>query len=233
MSNGFVDGIIKKSAGRPANIIGDVRSNGYVWHDTSSKGINNGKRVFHDCYRAAIMIDGKSYRHRSKDREDCVQWLKAVKTGKIKPTDNKADWWRIEQRKDDNARIEEFIVSAAEEAVLLCEYHHNQDINPINEYAVKRLLPHMVWYCAHVLRFGCDRAITASKQAVAILLTRIVAGKPVVNFTSTCKRMLRVCRDRGDFFYYEEVPERVKLMVKSMNLDGLAEIWKVTKDRRI
>ena len=46
-----------------------------------------------------------------------------MRTGKIKPTDNKADWWRMEQRKDDNVRIDEIIVSAAEEAVLLYDYH--------------------------------------------------------------------------------------------------------------
>ena len=59
------------------------------------------------------------------------------------------------------------------------------------------------------------------------------AGKPVMNFTATCKRMLRVNRQRGDFFYYENAPEQVKLLINGMNLDGLAELYKVTKDRRI
>jgi hypothetical protein len=65
------------------------------------------------------------------------------------------------------------------------------------------------------------------------LLTRITAGKPVMNFTATCKRMLRVHKQRGDFFYYENAPEPVKLLVNGMNLDGLADVWKVVKDRRI
>ena len=110
--------------------------------------------MFKDCYRAEITISGQRYRHRSKDREDCERWLKAVRTGKIKPTDNKADWWRMEQRKDDNVRIDEIIVSAAEEAVLLYDYHQTGDITAINDYLVKRLLPHMVYYCAHTLHFG-------------------------------------------------------------------------------
>ena len=83
------------------------------------------------------------------------------------------------------------------------------------------------------LNFGKDRTVTASRQAIALLLTRITAGKPVMNFTATCKRMLRVHKQRGDFFYYENAPEQVRLMVNKLNLDALAEVWKVTKDRRI
>ena len=220
------------------NIIIDSRHRGKpltgsVYHDRASGGILNGKRIYKDCWRAEIVICGQRYRHRSKHREDCVAWLKAVKQGKIHPTDNKADWWRMEQRKDENVRIDEIIVSAAEESVLLYNYHQTGDITPINEYLVKRLLPHMAYYCAHTLKFGKVRTLTASRQAAALLLTRITAGKPVINFTSTCKRMLRVHKERGNFFYYERATEQVKLMVDGLNLDGLAEVWKITKDRRI
>ena len=117
--------------------------------------------------------------------------------------------------------------------MLLYDYHQTGDLTAINDYLVKRLLPHMVYYCAHTLHFGQDRTITASRQAAALLLTRITAGKPVMNFTATCKRMLRVHKERGDFFYYEKAPEQVRIMVNGMNLDGLAELYKVTKDRRI
>ena len=225
---------LRTYCGWRGNTEDDIRTTGTIYHDTSSKGYSkSGKRVFKDCYRAEIVISGQRYRHRSKDRKDCEDWLKAVKAGKIKPTDNKADWWRMEQRKDDNVRIDEIIVSAAEEAVLLYDYHQTGDITAINDYLVKRLLPHMVYYCAHTLHFGQDRTITASRQAAALLLTRITAGKPVMNFTATCKRMLRVHKQRGDFFYYEKAPEQVRIMVNGMNLDGLAELYKVTKDRRI
>ena len=207
---------------------------GTIEHDTSSKGYSrSGKRVFNDCWRAVIMVNGQRYRHRSETREECEEWLKAVKSKKILPTDNKADWWRMEQRKDDNIRIDEIIVSQAEEAVMLYDYHQSGDLSKINEYMVKRLLPHMTWYCAHTLQFGCERTITAARQAAALLLTRITAGKPVLNFTSTCKRMLRLYKQRGDFFDYEIAPEPVKILVNGMNLDGLAKVWKVTKDRRL
>ena len=206
---------------------------GTIYHDTSSKGWKNGKRVFKDCWRAEITIDGERFRHRGQDRKDCEDWLKAVKQGKIKPTDNKADWWRMEQRKDEAVRIDEIIVNQAEESVMLYDYHQTGDITAINDYIVKRLLPHMAYYCAHTLNFGKDRTVTASRQAIALLLTRITAGKPVMNFTATCKRMLRVHKQRGDFFYYEKAPEQVRLMVNKLNLDELAEVWKVTKDRRI
>lgn len=207
---------------------------GSVYHDTSSNGYSKtGKRVFKDCWRAEITIAGQRYRHRSKEREDCEAWIAAVKQGKIKPTDNKADWWRMEQRKDDIARFDEIIVSAAEESVMLYEYHQTGDLSAINDYLEKRLLPHMAYYCAHTLQFGRDRTITASRQAAALLLTRITAGKPVMNFTATCKRMLRVNKRRGDFFYYEKAPIQVKLLINGMNIDGLADVWKVAKDRRI
>ena len=220
------------------NIIIDSRHRGKpltgsVYHDRASGGILNGKRIYKDCWRAEIIICGQRYRHRSKHREDCVAWLKAVKQGKIHPTDNKADWWRMEQRKDENVRIDEIIVSAAEESVLLYNFHQTGDITPINDYLEKRLLPHMAYYCAHTLNFGKVRTLTTSRQAAALLLTRITAGKPVTNFTSACKRMLRVHKEHGDFFYYERATEQVKLMVDGLNLDGLAEVWKITKDRRI
>ena len=208
-------------------------STGTIYHDNASKGWKNGKRVFKDCWRAEIMIAGQRFRHRSKEREDCERWLKAVRTGKIMPTDNKADWWRMEQRKDDIARFDEIIVSAAEESVMLYDYHQTGDLSAINDYLEKRLLPHMAYYCAHTLQFGRDRTITASRQAAALLLTRITAGKPVMNFTATCKRMLRVNKRRGDFFYYEKAPIQVKLLINGMNIDGLADVWKVAKDRRI
>ena len=213
---------------------GGRRSTGTIYHDNASKGYDaTGKRVFKDCWRAEIMIAGQRYRHRSKDRDDCVAWLKAVKQGKIKPTDNKADWWRMEQRKDESVRIDEIIVSQAEEAVMLYDYHQSGDLSKINEYLTMRLLPHMMYYAAHTLHLGKDSTITASRQAAGLLLTRITANRPVLNFTATCKRMMRVYKQRGDFFYYETAPQEVKLMVNKINFDGLAEVWKVTKDRRI
>ena len=209
-------------------------STGTIYHDTASKGYSaSGKRVFKDCWRAEIMIAGERFRHRSKDREDCVAWLKAVKQGKIKPTDNKADWWRMEQHKDEEARIDELIVSAAEEANIVYEYRQTGDTQILYDYCVKALLPHMVWYCAHTLHLGRDRSLTCSRQAVGLILTKIVGGRPVTNITFTCKRMLRTYKNRGDFWYYDKAPEAVRLMVNRIDMTALAELYKVTKDRRI
>ena len=224
---------LREHCGWKGNTEDDIVTNGTVYHDTASKGVRNGKRVFKDCWRAEIMIAGQRYRHRSKDRKNCEDWLQAVCDGKIKPTDNKADWWRMEQRKDEEVRIDEMIVNQAEEAVLLYDYHQTKDLTKINEYLEKRLLPHMAYYCAHTLRFGKDRTLTASRQAAALLLTRIVAGRPVMNFTASCKRMLKIHQQRGDFFYYENAPQEVKLICNRLDLSALAKVWKVTKDRRI
>lgn len=211
-----------------------AKSRGSIYFDCGSKGdIRGGMVRRKGCWRAEITINKIRYRHRSSSSEDCEQWLEALKKGKIKPTDNKADWFRMEQHKDDNIRIDEIVLSAAEETVMLLEYRQTGDIQPICQYFVQRLLPHMAYYCCHTLQLGQTRTITASRSAVALLLTRIVAGKPVINFTSTCKRMLRVYKKRGDFFYYENAPEQVKILVNGMNFDKLSEVWKVTRDKRI
>ena len=206
---------------------------GTIYHDSSSKGWQNGKRVFNDCWRADIMIHGVRYRYRADTRQECAEWLKAVTSKKIMPTDNKADWWRMEQRKDEEARIDELIVSAAEEAHIVYEYRQSGDTQILYDYCTKALLPHMVYYCAHTLRLGRDRTLTASRQAVGLILTKIVGGRPVTNITFTCKRMLRTYASRGDFWYYDKAPEAVKLMVNRIDMSALAELYKVTKDRRI
>ena len=206
---------------------------GTIGHDTASKGWKNGKRVFKDCWQAVIMVNGQRYRHRGETREECREWLKAVCAKKILPTDNKADWWRMEQHKDEEARIDELIVSAAEEANIVYEYRQTGNTDILYNYCIKALLPHMVYYCARILRMGCDRSLTCSRQAVGLILTKIVGGRPVTNITFTCKRMLRTYKNRGDFWYYEKAPEDVKLMVNRIDMSALADLYKVTKDRRI
>jgi len=116
---------------------------------------------------------------------------------------------------------------------MLYEYHQTGDLTKIYEYITKRLMPHMAYYCAHTLHMGHDTTLIASKQAIALLLTRIVKGMPILSLTAMCKKMLRVYKDKGDFFYYENAPEPVKLMVNGLNLDDLAKVWKITKDRRL
>ena len=207
---------------------------GTIYHDTASKGYSkSGKRVFKDCYRAEITINGQRYRHRGETRDECREWLKAVCAKKILPTDNKADWWRMEQHKDEEARIDELIVSAAEEANIVYEYRQTGDTEILYNYCIKALLPHMVYYCAHTLHLGRDRSLTCSRQAVGLILTKIVGGRPVTNITFTCKRMLRTYKNRGDFWYYDKAPEAVKLMVNRIDMSALADLYKVTKDRRI
>lgn len=206
---------------------------GTIEHDTSSKGWKNGKRVFKDCWRAVIMVNGRRYRHRGETREECREWLKAVCAKKILPTDNKADWWRMEQHKDEDARIDELIVSAAEEANIVYEYRQTGDTEILYNYCIKALLPHMVYYCAHSLHLGRDRSLTCARQAVGLILTKIVGGRPVTNITFTCKRMLRTYKNRGDFWYYEKAPEAVKLMVNRIDMSALADLYKVIRDKRI
>ena len=43
---------------------------GTIYYDHSSKGIKNGRRVFKDCWRAEITIDGQRFRHRGQGTRD-------------------------------------------------------------------------------------------------------------------------------------------------------------------
>ena len=208
---------------------------GFVYYDNSliQQNKNTGHRILHDHWRAEIQIDNVVYRHRSKSKEDCEEWLKAVRMGRILPTDTKADWKRMEQYKDMLVRYDEIIVSAAEEAMLLYDYRQTGDLAKINEYLANRLLPHMVYYCCHSLHIGHERSLLYVKQAAGLLLTRITAGHPVPNFTAACKRMLRTRREHSDFWYYEKAPKEVKMLVNGIDFSHLSKVWKVTKDRRL
>lgn len=208
-------------------------SNGNISHDHSVKEVRGNRVRYHDRWEASIMIGGVRYRHRSKSRLDCKEWLHYVIAGRIKPTDNQADWWRMEQRKDEKARVDEIIITEAEEAVLLADYHENGDLTAIKHYIEQRLLPHMAWYCSHTLHLGEAKTVTASRQAIALLLTRITAGVVVRGMTDTCKRMLRIYKERGNFFYYEKAPAPVKLVCNRIDFSELAKIWKETKDKRL
>lgn len=206
---------------------------GHIEEEMRLKDTRNGKRRYKFGFRVRIQIDGTTYRHRSNSRKDCEDWIEAISRGDIHPTDNKADWWRMEQRKDETVRNDEIIISQAEEATLLYNYHQTKDISPINDYIVQRLLPHMAYYCSHTLHLSEENTMTASRQAIALLLTRVTSGRPVIGLTITCKRMLRVYKQRGDFFYYEKAPEDVKYMVNNLDLSGLAKMWKLVRDRRL
>lgn len=207
---------------------------GCIYQDHSSKGIVNGKRVYCKRWVAEIYIDNQRYRRRSYNKSDVVEWIKAVRMGKIKPTDNKADWIRMEQRKDLPTRYDEVIVSAVEESHLVYEYHQTGDLQPICEYMTNRLLPHMIYYCCHTLNLGRSTSINYALQAGALILRDIDAGKPVTNMTRQCKRMLRVRKAHKSFWYYEkDAPEHIKNIVNGLDLTPLAEVWNLTKDRRL
>lgn len=219
--------------GNPGNTLDHITSTGTIYHDEGLKEIRNGKRYFKDCWRAEITIAGQRYRHRAKDRLDCESWLKLVKQGRIKPTDNKADWWRMEQHKDESERYDEMIVTAAEEATMLYDYHQTKQLDTIYKYVTERLLPHSIYYCCHTLNMGRATSLDAAVTATSILLTRIAAGKPITNFTASIKKMLRVRKETGSFSCYDKPPKEVKLLVNKINFSELAEVWKVTKDRRL
>lgn len=210
-----------------------TRNRGCVYPDTYSKGIKNNHRTYHNRWVAEIQIGGVHFRHRSADKNDCEEWLKAVRMGRITPRDCGADWYLVEQRRDMEKRFEEMILSAAEEAMLAAQYTANKDLKPISDYMTQRLLPHMIYYCAHVLNMGRKTALDSSTQCIAIMLENIAAGKPITNFTRYGKRMLRVRKAHRDFWYYEKVPQDIRLIIDGIDYKPLEEIYKLTKLKKI
>ena len=206
---------------------------GTIYWDNSLKDHIKSRPRYHNCWRAEITIDRQRYRYRSKSKLDCEDWLKAVCENRIKPTDNKADWWRMEQRKDMTARNDEIVMTNAEEAVMLADYRENHDFSVIFRYMEQRLLPHMYFYCVHTLHLGKESTITASREACAKLLIRIYENEPVTSLTWTLKRMLRVYKENGHFSYYEKPPREVQMVVNQIDFTELAKVWKVTKERRL
>jgi hypothetical protein len=204
-----------------------------VYQDTYSKGIKNNHRTYHNRWVAEIQIGGVHFRHRSADKNDCEEWLKAVRNGRISPRDYGADWYLVEQRRDMEKRFEEMILSAAEEAMLAAQYTADKNLKPISDYMTQRLLPHMIYYCAHVLNMGRKTALDASTQCIAIMLENIAAGKPITNFTRYGKRMLRVRKAHRDFWYYEKVPQNIRLIIDGIDYKPLEEIYKLTKLKKI
>lgn len=110
---------------------------------------------------------------------------------------------------------------------------HITSTGTIYKYVTERLLPHSIYYCCHTLNMGRATSLDTAVTATSILLTRIAAGKPITNFTASIKKMLRVRKETGSFSYYDKPPKEVKLLVNKINFSELAEVWKVTKDRRL
>ena len=98
-----------------------MSAKGCIYEEYHNKGCVRGRKrgTGYIRYVAEIVVAGKRFRHRSMDREKVEDWLNAVRSGRIKPTQKGADWMMMEQRKDMELRAYETIVSAAEEAVLL------------------------------------------------------------------------------------------------------------------
>ena len=69
--------------GRPCNTPDNVRTCGTLWLQRSSTR-KNGKVYTYIYWQARIMIQGKIYRHVSKYRDNCEEWLRAVKRGEIR-----------------------------------------------------------------------------------------------------------------------------------------------------
>ena len=208
-------------------------TNGSIYEDYSSNGKQSGKQRKRMRWVAEFYVGSVHFRHRSQNRIECEEWAKAVRMGRIKPWENGPDWRKLEQKKNLEMRYGEKIISAAEEACLLLKYHETKDLTDICDYMQRRMLPHMIYYSARSLGLGRKTAIDAAVQCVGILLTDITAGKPVTDFTRQAKRMMRIYKAHRSFWYYDKAPQDIKNIIDGLDLSGLDDIFKLTKDKRI
>ena len=208
------------------------KRSGNIHRDYFSKGRVNGKQVDFNCFRAEITIHGQTYHHREKFHDACIDWLNAVLEKRILPTDSKADWLRSEQRKDMQARHDEMIAINCEEGILSYNYQATGDMVPLKSYIEDTLLPHLVYYSCHSLNLGLKSSMIYSREAVACLLTKLAAHRPVMNMTALCKRIIR-SKSNGNTYYYDHMPKDMRMVISGIDYAPLEKIWKVTKDRRI
>lgn len=214
-----------------ANKIDDIKSQGTIYHDHYSKGYKSGKKVTHDRWCAEIMIERQRYRHRSTSYDECVDWLKAIKMMRIKPGEDYRVWLKAETGRRTHEEVVERVETAAREAMLILEYQTTRSFNKINEYVRESLLPRLIYYALYTLKFNGRETLDVCAHAVAILYTRIDADIPVTNFTGSCRRMLRVRKQHGDFFFYEKMPEKIGIALKDLDLSNLGKVT-ILKDRR-
>ena len=209
-----------------------IHRTGHIERDRYSKGMRRGKQLHHDRMEARIMVHGKVYKHRARTRYECQDWLNAVLSKKILPSDNKADWLRAEQRKDIAARYSEMQAESTEENLLLYKYYSEGNVEPLYEYIESCLLPHLVYYGCHTLSLGRKNAIVYSREAVSLLLTKIAYNRPVYSITALCKRIMKIKRN-GDTHYYDHMPKDMRLVVDRVDYAPLEKLWEVTRDKRI
>lgn len=208
------------------------RRTGHIGRYGCSRGqAPDGQRA-DNRYEAVIQVQGEKYRHRSSNRYDCETWLKAVLSKRILPTDHDADWLRAEQRRDMAARYEQMAASNCEEGLLLYDYYQTGDIAPIAEYIERSLLPHLIYYACHTVRLGLRTSVIYSREAVACLLTKVAAGRMVMNMTAFCKGIIRTKR-YGNEYYYLHMPKDMRLVVDGIDYAPLEQLWRVTRDKRI
>lgn len=205
---------------------------GHIEKDVYSKGIRREKQRKENRWQARIKVRGVVYRHRASSRYACEDWLRAVLDKRILPSDTGADWLRAEQKKDMMARYRQMASINCEEGGLIYNYYETGDLEPLREYIEKSLLPHLVYYCCHTLQLGLKNSMIYSKEAIALLLTKISANRPVMNMTALCKRICRTKRN-GDTYYFDHMPKDMRMVVNKVDYAPLEQLWKVTKDKRI
>ena len=130
----------------------------------------------------------------------------------------------MEQRKNRCRQLEQ-------EARLTAEYFESRDFSSINRHVERVVIPQLNAYCRNTIQLRAVEVESAVYGAVAIFYTYLYADCVITNYVRYMSKLLRVYKERGNFGYYDRVPEPVHREVENLDFSDLKTIYKVSKLR--
>ena len=114
------------------------------------------------------------------------------------------------------------------EARLTAEYFESRDFTPISRHVCRVVIPQLNAYARNTIKLCSGVIEPAVYGAVAIFYTYLYADHVITNYVRYMAKMLRVYKERGDFGYYDRVPEPVHREVENLDFSNLKTIYKVS-----
>lgn len=177
-------------------------------------------------WEASVFIDGRRLRKRSAHREVCAEWLEEVNRHlrewkpafTVVPEGSPKLLVRYGNRSFTMEQREEKLHRLIREAQMVLDYWQTRDFTAINAYVEKMVLPELL----HYFSIGSSwlpamRRREVVYNALAVFYVRLYADHPIYNFTASIKGMCRTYLRRGDFWYYDVIPEPVHRIVENVD----------------
>ncbi|MBR0243875.1 MAG: hypothetical protein IJQ38_04755 [Bacteroidaceae bacterium] len=195
-------------------------------------------------WEASIFLNGRRLRKRSAHREVCAEWLEEVNlhmqewTPKFTIVEEGDPKYLMRYRNNplNMEQRQEKLKRLITEAGLVLEYWQTRDFSAITAYVEKTVMPELLAYFANEHRPGFRVPETRRHEivynALAVFYTRLYADHPIYNFTGMLKKMCRIYLQRGDFWYYDLLPEPVHRIVENVDYSILATKFVVKSTKK-